>query len=195
MSTKQFELYFKNFPGMESERLVLRKLRLNDVDDIFEFTSLPETSEILSWYPHSDRNVTRSFVIDIVKKYSKNEASQWAIELRRDKKVIGIAGFIQFFPEHSRGEMAYVLSPIYQNKGYMTEALKMVLKYGFNTMKLNRIDAKCEIDNFSSERVMQKLRMRLEGCFYDFLIRKDRPRTYKFYSILKNEYMLLYEEK
>jgi ribosomal-protein-alanine N-acetyltransferase len=195
MSTLQSELYFKKFPGLESERLILRKLRLNDVNDIFEFTSLPETSEILSWYPHKDKKETKAFIKDIIDKYSKNKASQWAIESKNTRNVIGIAGFIQFFPEHARGEIAYVLSPAYQNKGYMTEALKMVLEYGFNTIKLHRIEAKCEINNFSSERVLQKLGLRLEGCFYDFLIRKEMPRTYKFYSILRKEYIKIFEEK
>jgi len=67
----------------------------------------------------------------------------------------------------------------------MTEALKMVARYGFDKMNLNRIEAKCEIDNFTSERVMQKLGMHLEGCFYQYLIRNDKFRDYKFYTKLK----------
>jgi ribosomal-protein-alanine N-acetyltransferase len=181
------DLYFKNFPGLESERLILRKLDINDVDQIFEFTSLPETSEILSWFPHSDKSVSRTFIKNIISKYSNNEVSQWAIELKSDKIVIGIAGFVQFFSEHSRGEIAYVLSPKYQNKGYMTEALKMVLEYGFNMIKLRRIEAKCEINNFSSERVLQKLGFRLEGCFYNFIKRKGLYRDYKIYALIKEQ--------
>jgi [ribosomal protein S5]-alanine N-acetyltransferase len=181
----QTALYFKNFSGLESDRLILRKLILNDANDIFKFTSLPETSEILSWYPHADISVTKAFVKGIIRKYSKNVASQWAIELKDDKIVIGIAGFIQYFPEHTSGEIAYVLSPFYQNKGYMTEALRMVVNYGFDTMKLQRIEAKCEIDNFASERVMQKLGMSFEGRSKAFLKRKGSFRDYKFYALIK----------
>jgi ribosomal-protein-alanine N-acetyltransferase len=187
MSMPCLEFYFKDFPGLESERLILRKLQLDDVSDIYEFTSLPETSEFLTWYPHPNKEVTATFIRSIIEKYERNEASQWAIELKMEKKVIGIAGFIQLFPEHGRGEIAYVLSPCVQNKGYMTEALKIVLEYGFNTMKLNRIEAKCEIDNFSSERVMQKLGLRFEGCFYHYLKRKGMFGDYKFYALIKEQ--------
>jgi [ribosomal protein S5]-alanine N-acetyltransferase len=184
MSANLSELHFKNFTCLESERLILRKLTLNDIDDIFSFTSLPETSKILSWYPHANRKVTLKFVQGVIEKYENNVASQWAIELKSIKKVIGIAGFIQLLPEHARAEIAYVLSPLYQNKGYMTETLKMVISYGFTSMKLNRIEAKCEIDNHSSERVMQKIGMHLEGTFTHYLKRKGLFRDYKFYVII-----------
>jgi [ribosomal protein S5]-alanine N-acetyltransferase len=187
MSEQPASFNFKDFPGLVSERLIIRKITLNDANDIFEFTSLPETSEILTWYPHTTLQVTSSFIKSIIEKYEKNEASQWAIELKNEKKVIGIAGFIQFFPEHNRGEIAYVLSPVHQNRGYMTEALMMVLNYGFNNLKMNRIEAKCEINNSSSERVLLKIGMQPEGCFRDYLIRKGLYRDYKFFAVLKKK--------
>ena len=72
-----------------------------------------------------------------------------------EKKVIGFAGFIDYSEQHKKAELAYVLSPLYQNKGYMTEALDIIMNYGFTEMGLNRIEAKCEIDNFASERVIR----------------------------------------
>ena len=115
--------YFRNFNGIESVRLVIRKLNIEDIEDIFEFTSQEETCKILSWYPHQDKEITKNFIEGIINKYNNDVPSQWAIELKSEKKVIGIAGFIQYLNEHSKGEIAYVLSPFYQNKGFMTEAL------------------------------------------------------------------------
>ncbi|MEM4326285.1 MAG: GNAT family protein [Candidatus Pacearchaeota archaeon] len=179
--------FFRDFSGIHTERLFLRKLRIEDVDDIFEFTSLPETCKILSWYPHSDKNITAKFISSIIEKYERNLASQWGMELKENRKVIGIAGFITFLPEHKKGEIAYVLSPKEQNKGLMTECLLSIIEYGFNIMGLHRIEAKCEIDNFASEKVLQKVGMKLEGCFYDYLIRKGKFRSYKFYSIINQK--------
>ena len=179
--------YFKDFSGLRSDRLFLRKLSMEDAKDIFEFTSLDETSNGLSWYPHKNINTTREFILSILDKYENNVASQWAIELIEEKRVIGITGFISFFDEHHKGEVAYVLSPRYQGKGFMTESLNMVIQYAFNKMDLNRIEAKCEIDNIASERVMQKLGMCFEGCLYDYLYRKGEARSYKFYALLKKD--------
>lgn len=178
---------FLNLDEIETDRLKIRKITLKDAEDIFEFTSLPETCEILSWYPHQNIDVTKKFLKSIIIKYKKNEPAQWALELKENKKVIGIAGFINIDFHNKRGEIAYVLSPFYQNKGLMTEALKEIIRIGFNRMDLIRIEAKCEIDNFASERVMQKIGMRLEGCFYNYIIRKGKPRHYKIYSILNEE--------
>ncbi len=179
--------YFKDFEGLKTERLLIRKLTLNDAKDIFEFTSLEETARGLTWFPHPNLEVTKDFIKTILDKYNKDLPSQWAIELIERKKVIGIAGFISYFEEHAKGEIAYVLSPFFQQKGYMTEALNQIIEYGFNVMQLNRIEAKCEIDNFASEKVMQKLGMRLEGCCYDYLFRKGNFRSYKLYSILSKK--------
>ena len=181
--------YFKDFSGLKSDRLNLRKLTIKDAEDIFEFTSLDETSKGLSWYPHGNIETTKEFIRSILDKYENNVVSQWAIELIEEKKVIGIVGFISYFEEHHKGEIAYVLSPLYQGKGYMTESLQMILKFGMNEMKLNRIEAKCEIDNFASDKVMQKLGMRFEGCLYDYLYRKGKARSYKFYSVLKKNWI------
>lgn len=178
---------FKDFNIIESERLIIRKLEISDAEDIFEFTSLNETSFFLTWHPHISKDETKQFVYSVLDKYNKNEPSQWAIELKNEKKVIGIAGFINLYSEHSKGEIAYVLSPDYQNKGYMTEALNSIIHFGFDVIGLNRIEAKMEIDNFASEKTLQKIGMKLEGCFYDYLFRKGKFRTYKFYSIIKND--------
>jgi ribosomal-protein-alanine N-acetyltransferase len=179
--------FFKNFTEVKSKRVLIRKLTLDDAKDVFEFTSNPETSKILSWYPHQTIETTKNFLSSIIKKYENDIASQWAVELISERKVIGIAGFIAYFEEHSKGEIAYVLSPDYQNKGYMTEALELIINYGFDVMGLKRIEAKCEIDNFASEKVLQKLGMRLEGCCYSYLFRKGKFRDYKLYALLKND--------
>lgn len=184
--------FFSNFNRLTTDRLIIRKLCLDDAEDVFEFTSLEEIARGLSWYPHQNLEVTKNFLNTIVNKYENDEPSQWAIELIDEDKVIGIAGYITHFPEHFKGEIAYVLSPRYHGKGYMTEALQSIIKFGFDVMKLNRIEAKCEIDNFASEKVLQKLGMKLEGCFYQYLFRKGSFRDYKFYSLLKKDW---YEKK
>lgn len=177
--------FIKNFQNIKTDRLIIRRLRLTDAEDIYEFTSKKATSEFLTWYPHKSIERTKNFIKSIVDKYNKNEVTQWAIELIENQKIIGVAGFIAYYPEHLKGEIAFVLSSDYWDKGYMTEALKKIIEYGYNEMGLKRIEAKCEIDNFASERVMQKIGMRLEGCFYKYLMRKGKFRDYKFYAITK----------
>lgn len=175
---------FSGFPGTETKRLFIRKLVLDDAEDIFDFTSQDEVTNFLTWDAHENIERTKSFLAGILEKYKNNHVSQWGIELKEDEKIIGIAGFINYWEEHAKAEIAFVLSPDYWGNGYMPEALHSILDYGFKVMGLHRIEAKCEIDNFASEKAMQKIGMKLEGCKYDFLMRKGQFRSFKFYAKL-----------
>ena len=178
---------FSDLPKLYTERLILRKLTINDSKDIFLFTSNEKITEFLSWSSHKSETDTKQFLKSVLKNYELNIPAQWGIELREEKKIIGIAGFISFSSEHNKGEIAYILSPYYQNKGYMTEALKKIVGYSFNDLGLVRLSARCEIDNFASEKVMQKIGMTQEGIARKFLIRRGDFRDYKFYSTIKSE--------
>lgn len=99
---------FKNLAALETDRLILRKLKSTDCHDIFDFTSLPEVCEFLSWEPHSSIAITQSFIESVLEKYKKNETAQWCIELKSTNVVIGLTGFISFSQEHLKGEIAYL---------------------------------------------------------------------------------------
>ncbi|MFZ2339166.1 MAG: GNAT family protein [Bacteroidales bacterium] len=176
--------FFCNLPVIETERMILKPITLDDIDDIYEFTSDPLTSDWLTWYPHKTKTDAINFVNYVQEKYKKNQPAQWAVKLKANNKIIGICGFISFSEEHLNGEVAYVLSPLYWNKGYLTEALKEIIKFSFTQLNLVRIEAKCEIGNLASEKVMQKAGLMQEGIFRKYFRRKGIFRDYKIYSII-----------
>ena len=117
-----------------------------------------------------------------------NASSQWGIQLKESGKIIGVTGFISIEFDHERGEIAYIMSPLYSGRGLMTEANYAVLNYGFDDLGLNRVQAKAELTNISSQKVLEKLNFSKEGVFRDYLKIKGSLRTYAYYSILKNEF-------
>jgi ribosomal-protein-alanine N-acetyltransferase len=174
-----------NLETLESDRIILRQLRIDDVDDIFEFTSKKEVTTFLSWDAHPNKKVTRSFINSVIENYDTDKPSQWGIELKKEKKIIGITGFILLDRENEKAEIAYLSSPFYGSKGYMTEANQMILSYVFDSLELNRIQAKAEQKNIASQKVLEKIGMIKEGEFEDFLKIKGTFRTYYYYSILR----------
>ena len=179
---------FGDLPTVETDRLVLRKLALSDAEDLYGFTSVPEVSEYLTWECHKSIETTIKFLESVLDKYSNKEVSQWGIELKDTHKLIGISGFIGWCPEHSKAEIAYVLSNKYWNRGLMTEALEAVVDFGFEVMDLNRLEAKVEVGNISSEKVLQKLGMVHEGTLRKFTYVKGEFKDYELYAILRDEY-------
>jgi ribosomal-protein-alanine N-acetyltransferase len=180
--------FFNELPVIMSQRLCLRPLVQSDADDIFSFTSNPLTVQYLGWHPHQDKTVTEGFIHSVLEKYKRNEPSQWGIELKEDRKIIGISGFVDFSEEHKKAEIAFVMSPDYQGKGYMTEANRLIVQTGFEILDLNRIQAKAELENYPSQKVLEKTGMIKEGILRDYLVLKNTYRSYIIYSILKKDF-------
>jgi ribosomal-protein-alanine N-acetyltransferase len=91
-------------------------------------------------------------------------------------------------PKHSRAEIGYVIGRKYWGEGLMTEAVKEVIRFGFERMNLNRIQATCFPENIGSYRVMEKAGMKFEGTLREQMFIKGRFQDLKLYSILRKEY-------
>lgn len=180
--------FFSNLPQIKTERLILRPLTTEDADDVFFFTSQPETTLFLTWEPHAFLSDTIKFIQHYLDKAAQGNPTQWGIELTGEKKIIGITGFIDFSLEHHKGEIAFVLSADYRGHGLMKEANRAVFNFGFTAMQLNRIQAKVEVENIASQNMLVRSGMKKEGVLRNFLYRKDKVRDYIMYSILITEF-------
>ena len=179
---------FKNLPEIETKRLKLRQFNHDDVNDVFEYASETEIAKYVVWYPHTSKFESLEFLNNVVEAYLKNKPAPWAIELNENSKVIGSIGFNNFYKEDSKAEIGFALSKEYWGKGITLEALTAIIYYGFHTLKLNRIEAHCMIENKASARVMEKAGMKYEGTFREFTKIKGRFITAKFFAILKSDW-------
>jgi ribosomal-protein-alanine N-acetyltransferase len=188
---KKFDIagFFKSLPELDTPRLRLRKLRLSDASDMFEYARDHDVSKYTLWEPHSSIDETNRIIEGFIKSYQKGEIENWAIEYRENAKLIGTCGYFFWIPEYARAEIQYALSKDYWGKGLMTEALHAILDFGFNKMELNRIEAKCMVENAASEKVMQRLGMKYEGILREYVFAKSRFYDLKSYAILKKEWM------
>ena len=177
-----------HLPTIETERLLLRKITLNDASDMFEYASNPEVSEYTMWSTHTSIEDTKYFLQSLTKMYKRRELVDWGIVHKAEKKFIGTCGFVEWSMTHSRAEIGYALSRKYWGEGYMSEAVNAVIEFGFREMLLNRIMARCEVNNIASARVMEKVGMQLEGILRHHLFVKGRYWDLKIYSILREEF-------
>jgi [ribosomal protein S5]-alanine N-acetyltransferase len=177
-----------NLPTIETERLLLRKITLNDASDMFEYASNPEVSEYTMWSTHTSIEDTKYFLKSLTKMYKRRELVDWGIVHKAEKKFIGTCGFVEWSMTHSRAEIGYALSARYWREGYMSEAVNAIIEFGFREMLLNRIVGRCEVNNIASARVMEKVGMQLEGILRQQLFVKGRYWDLKIYSILREEF-------
>lgn len=184
----QIEEIFDNLPKLKTNRLILRKMTLYDSQDMYEYASDPEVTKYVIWDYHKSIDDSISFLKSIIKKYENMEVSGWGIEYKNNNKFIGTCGYVLWVPTHSLAEIAYALSRKYWERGLMTEAVKEVVKFGFEKMNLNRIYARCMVENVGSYKVLEKAGMKFEGVLREQMFIKGAFRDMKIYSILKKEY-------
>ncbi|WP_226577309.1 GNAT family N-acetyltransferase [Halobacillus litoralis] len=185
-----FESYLKSLPDFETSRLRLRKLKFSDVNDVYEFCSNPKVAYPMTWETNASPDVTREFLTAAISGYETGESGEWAVEWKDTGKVIGVAAFIDWSNLHKSIELGYFLSEEYWGKGVATEALEKLVSYGLHELKANRIEGRCDTDNFGSQRVMEKVGMVYEGTLRKNEYIKGEFRDTQVYALLNHDYQL-----
>ena len=187
---KREEIYriFSNIPTLQTERLTLRRLMVSDALDMFEYSKDPEVTRYLTWDAHPDVMYTREYLQYLGTHYNVGDFFDWGVILTSEDKMIGTCGFTRFDYNNNSGEIGYVINPSYRGQEIADEAVRAVMQFGFETLKLNRIEAKFIEGNSASLRVMKKTGMQLEGYHRSAMLIKGEYRTIGVCSILRDEY-------
>lgn len=182
---------FKNIPVIETQRLILRKITVNDTSDMYDYSKDPELTKYLTWSPHKSEQETFRYLKLIEKKYAQGVFWDFGIEHRDDSKFIGTCGFTSFDYGTNSAEIGYVISPDYHGKGIAVEAAYAVMKFGFAVFDLDFIVARLIKGNDPSERVMQKMGMTYVDTYKNSLYVKGEYKTVVEYKITKKEFFAL----
>jgi [ribosomal protein S5]-alanine N-acetyltransferase len=149
-------LNFNPFPILKTERLLLRRLNNADVNEIMALRSNPETMKYIPRPLAKTIEDALEHIAMIDRKIENNEGINWAITLKDHSELIGIIGHYRIKPEHYRAEIGYMILPEYNGKGIVSEAIKEVVKYGFEVMQLHSIEAIIDPENYASAKVLEK---------------------------------------
>ena len=149
---------------IETHRLILRPFTPDDADDMFKnWASDPEVTRFLTWPCHSGVDVTRILLKEWISHYADGDYFNWVIEWKESGAAIGNISVVRLDENTEAAEIGYCMSRAYWGRGIMPEALRAVTDYLFDTVGLNRVWAKHDVNNPKSGRVMQKAGMKPEG--------------------------------
>jgi RimJ/RimL family protein N-acetyltransferase/predicted thioesterase len=140
---------------LETARLILRPLTLDDFGAVHSWAGNPENTRYMAWGPNNEEQ-TRAFLS------SAKDGKDFAVVLKSSNAVIGSCGIV---PNSTadRGELGWILHKDYWKNGYGTELGGELIRYGFEDLKLRRIFAPCAAVNYGSYRVMERNGMRREA--------------------------------
>lgn len=144
---------------IETERLILRQFSL---DDAVELNKICNEPNILKWMPdwESSVDIRERWIEWIEKQYliaTRTTARiMLAVTIKTNGRLVGMIGIGNKEEVENEIEIAYFISEKFSNKGYITEATKAMTKWVFDNLKLDYLIAIVELDNFSSQRVVEK---------------------------------------
>ncbi|WP_316634609.1 GNAT family N-acetyltransferase [uncultured Flavobacterium sp.] len=178
---------FTPFPTIETERLLLRRVTNDDVNEVFELRSNPETMKYIPRPLVKNTEDALELIDSIEDKIVTNIGINWGITLKDNPKLLGIIGYYRMQPENYRAEIGYILLPEFQGKGIISEAVNQLIKYGFEDLKLHSIEAIIDPENFGSERVLQKCGFVKEAHLKEVVFYEGRFLDSVIYSLLNSK--------
>ncbi len=174
---------------LEADRLILRELTWNDLEKVNELHSFPEVDEYNTLGIPENIEATKKVLQPIIKDQESEIRKKygWAIILKSDNKFIGLAGMNLSADRFKIGEIYYSLNPAFWKKGYATETAKTLIKFGFENLKLHRIEAGVATENKNSIKVLEKTGMTCEGIRRKILPIRGIWKDNYHYAILEND--------
>ncbi|MCI5841411.1 MAG: GNAT family N-acetyltransferase [Clostridium sp.] len=150
---------------IETDRLILRRYVIEDADAMYKnWAPDSEVTKFLTWQPHSSVEVSRGIIENWLKEYSDKKYYQWAIVLKDNgNEPIGDISVGQMNEDISMVHIGYCLGRAWWRRGIMSEALKAVMHFMFDTVEVNRVESRHDPMNPNSGKVMQKCGMKYEG--------------------------------
>lgn len=150
---------------LETERLNLRPILESDAPALFAYCQSPRVGPDAGWKPHESVEETRV----VIRELFFNQENVFGLALRGGEELIGTICLTEDQKrDNTQARMlGYALSEDLWGRGYMTEAAKCVVLYGFNELCLSLISAYCYPHNLRSKRVLEKLGFRYEGTLTD----------------------------
>jgi RimJ/RimL family protein N-acetyltransferase len=176
-----------------TERLVLRPFVDKDLDALLAMQSRDDVTRYLNWGPMS-RDQARDLLARIKKLTAiddKQDALRLAVILRGSTAVIGDVDLWRTSREHNQGEIGFVVHPDHHGHGYGTEAMRELLRIGFEDVEFHRIVGRCDARNGPSARLMERLGMRLEAHLRENELIKGEWCDELIYAMLATEWSAL----
>ncbi|HTA82512.1 MAG TPA: GNAT family protein [Bacteroidia bacterium] len=177
-------LNFNPFPNLATERVVLRQMTKEDAADVLLLRADESVSKYIARNPYTTIEEVYSFIDKITTGITNNECGYWAIALKETNRLIGTSCIWHINIENMRAEIGYELHPAYQKKGIMQEALPVLIKYAFGTMKLHSLEADVYPENAASIKLLEKNGFVREAYFKDYFYFNGRFMDTAIYSLI-----------
>ena len=148
---------------IDTNRLYLRKMKIEDADNLFQIWSDPDVTKYMNIINLTDIKQAQEMITLLNELTKEQKAIRFSIIEKTSHKIIGSCGFNSFNVENHTAEIGYELAKAYWGKGYAQESITALIHYAFTTLNIKKIEAKVESANKNSIKVLEKLNFSYVG--------------------------------
>ena len=173
---------------IETERLILRPMEESDADALFPLINDADVAINMLSVPHPyPEDAYVPWIRQSREAMERKEMYETAIVLKETGLPIGACTIMNISWGHMRAEIGYWLGKPYWGQGYMTEAVKGMLRFGFEELGLERIYAICFKRNKASARVLEKAGLKYEGLMRHGVKKGDEFLDVPLFGIIRED--------
>jgi [ribosomal protein S5]-alanine N-acetyltransferase len=177
---------FNPFPGIQTKRLLLRRMLKQDVPEILHLRSDENVMRYIDKKRAGNIDDAEQWLQIIDEALDNNNGITWGISLKEDPAfLIGSIGYWRIIKEHYRAEVGYMLNPVFWRKGFMKEALIQVIEFGFDRLQLHSIEAHINAGNTASGNILMATGFVKEAYFKEDFFFEGTFRDTIIYSRLR----------
>jgi len=178
-------------PTLAAQRVRLRWLRDEDVPALFTIFGDPEVTRYWGHSVLPDANAATALLVDIRAKFAEQRLFQWGVALVDTDALIGTCTLAALDAENRRAELGFALARAYWGHWYMGEALRVLLRFAFSEMQLQRLTADADPRNQPSIRTLERLGFSREGYLREHYLIQGKPQDSILYGLLNSDWQKL----
>lgn len=180
---------FSEFPILQTDRLILRKITMADLEDWFAVWNNADVLQyLIDFEADPDEDEVKEIIIWTQQIFLAKTGARWAITRKDDDTMIGSVGFHLYSANNRCAEIGYELHRDHWRKGIMSEALTAVVDFCFTQLNCHRVEANVTSGNEGSAGLLKKLGFTLEGTWRDKVYWRDAFYDLWQFGLLENEY-------
>ena len=174
---------------LETERLILRRFRMDDAGDMLcNWAASERVTRFLTWEPYTSVKDVRDYIRFVIDSYKEGKYD-WVIVRKDTREAIGSIGIVSQRDDIASCEVGYCLGERFWGLGIMPEAFSEVIRFLFEEVGMNRIQSTHDPHNPQSGRVMEKCGLRCEGTMRQAAKNNQGVCDVVMRAILKEEYL------
>jgi ribosomal-protein-alanine N-acetyltransferase len=173
--------------NLQTQRLHLRPIRLNDAPAIFEARGDAEVMRYWDWPPQRTVDEVRQVIQNHFREIDSGATQWWVVATSPRGPAVGECDLSEIDPHHGRAEVGFLFKRSAWGQGLAREAMERVIRHGFEDLGLERLSARCHAGNEASKRLLERLGFSLEGTLRSYVVREGIRRDCLLYGRLRTQ--------